>query len=104
MPAQHITDAVRHALTEDIGGGDLTAALIPADQTRRARLITREAAVLCGTAWADEVFRQIDERVRIHWGARDGDWLQPDQTLCIIEGPARGILTGERTALNFVQT
>jgi nicotinate-nucleotide pyrophosphorylase (carboxylating) len=104
MPAQHIIDAVRHALAEDIGGGDLTAALIPADQTRRARLITREAAVLCGTAWADEVFRQIDERVKVRWEVRDGDWLQPNQTLCIIEGPARGILTGERTALNFVQT
>src|SRR6185436_7106112 len=71
---------------------------------RRARLLPREEAVLCGTAWADEVFRQIDERVRVRWEARDGDWLQPNQTLCIIEGPARGILTGERTALNFVQT
>ncbi len=103
-PAQDIADTVRHALVEDIGGGDRTAALIPETQMSRAHVITREDAVLCGAAWFDEVFRQIDARVRVNWEARDGDAIRREQVLCRINGPARAILTGERTALNFLQT
>lgn len=99
-----IADTVRRALSEDVGSGDLTAALVPEDETARARLITREDAVLCGTAWFDEVFRQLDQRIRIDWAARDGDTIHMDQVLCRLHGPARGVLTGERTALNFLQT
>lgn len=99
-----IAETVRRALAEDIGTGDLTAALIPADQPGRAHVITREDAVLCGTAWFDEVFRQVDARIRVAWEARDGARVAANQTLCRIDGPARGILTGERSALNFLQT
>jgi nicotinate-nucleotide pyrophosphorylase (carboxylating) len=94
---------VATALREDVGSGDLTAQLIPADRTARATVITREDAVLCGTAWFDEVFRQIDPRVRVAWSARDADRVRADQQLCTLEGPARSLLTGERTALNFLQ-
>ena len=94
---------VATALREDVGSGDLTAQLIPADRTARATVITREDAVLCGTAWFDEVFRQIDARVRVAWSARDADRVRADQQLCTLEGPARSLLTGERTALNFLQ-
>ncbi len=101
---EHIADQVQRALSEDVGRGDLTAALVPAAQLARAHLITREAAVLCGRAWFDEGFRQVDARVHVAWIASDGEAIRADQTLCHIEGPARGILTGERTALNFLQT
>lgn len=101
---RHIPDTVRHALAEDIGDGDRTAALIPPAQTNPAQVITREDAVLCGTEWFDEVFRQVDTRIRIAWQAHDGEVLQAGQVLCRLDGPARGILTGERTALNFLQT
>ncbi|HHH48425.1 MAG TPA: nicotinate-nucleotide diphosphorylase, partial [Gammaproteobacteria bacterium] len=77
-----IETIVRHALTEDIGRGDITAQLIPAQAEGRARVIVRETAVLCGTAWFDEVFRQLDRRVQIIWQARDGERLRPGQTLC----------------------
>lgn len=99
-----VAETVRRALAEDIGTGDLTSALIPADQISHAHVITREAAVLCGTAWFDEVFRQIDPHIHFAWEAQDGDAICANQILCGIEGPARGILTGERTALNFLQT
>jgi nicotinate-nucleotide pyrophosphorylase (carboxylating) len=99
-----IDDAVQRALAEDLGSGDRTAALIPETQTRRAHVITRENAVLCGTAWFDAVFRQIDARVRVRWEAKDGDAVGANQVLCRLDGPARAILTGERTALNFLQT
>jgi len=107
MPAslpQDISATVQRALAEDIGDGDLTAALIPADVRASGRVISREAAVLCGTAWFDEVFRQVDPAIAIHWEAGDGDAVQRDQLLCRLEGPARGLLTGERSALNFLQT
>lgn len=106
MPAplpHDISASVQRALAEDIGDGDLTAALVPADARGRGRVISREEAVLCGTAWFEEVFRQIDDQVAIHWEARDGDAVRRDQLLCRVEGPARGLLTGERTALNFLQ-
>ena len=98
-----VAENVRRALAEDVGAGDLTARLIPADAQAEARVITREEAVLCGTAWFNEVFRQLDDRVRIAWHARDGDTVHAGQALCELRGPARALLTGERTALNFLQ-
>lgn len=95
---------VRHALAEDIGSGDITAQLIPEDRQASARVITREAAVIAGTAWVDEVFRQLDPRVTLHWLVSDGDRVIPEQTLLTLQGPARALLSGERSALNFLQT
>ncbi|HZW59920.1 MAG TPA: carboxylating nicotinate-nucleotide diphosphorylase [Woeseiaceae bacterium] len=103
LPAD-LADAVARALAEDVGTGDLTAALIPAGAQARARIIAREPGVLCGTAWAETAFDQVEPRIRIDWEARDGDTVTEGQTLCAIAGPARGILTAERTALNFLQT
>jgi nicotinate-nucleotide pyrophosphorylase (carboxylating) len=99
----YVAQTVATALREDVGSGDLTAQLIPADRTARATVITREDAVLCGTAWFDEVFHQIDPRVRVTWSARDADRVRANQQLCTLEGPARSLLTGERSALNFLQ-
>jgi nicotinate-nucleotide pyrophosphorylase (carboxylating) len=103
-PRETIAAQVRAALTEDVGTGDRTAALIPADAIGRAHVLSREAAVLSGTPWVDEVFRQIDPRVAIEWLAHDGDAIAPNQALCRLNGPARSLLTGERAALNFLQT
>ena len=100
---QLIAVQVKLALAEDVGAGDLTAQLIPADTSAQGKVISREQAVLCGTQWFDETFRQVDGRVRVTWAAADGDRVQPDQQLCSLEGPARALLTGERTALNFLQ-
>jgi len=99
-----IPATVQRALAEDLGDGDLTAALIPAATLARGHVISREDAVLCGTAWFEEVFRQIDDRVHIHWDVEDGAALSRDQRVCRLEGPARGLLSGERSALNFLQT
>jgi nicotinate-nucleotide pyrophosphorylase (carboxylating) len=98
-----IEETVRLALTEDVGQGDLTAALIPAETQAEAQVVTREPAILCGTAWFDEVFRQVDKRVSVTWNARDGDAIRAEQILCTLRGPARALLTGERSALNFLQ-
>lgn len=95
---------VRAALDEDIAGGDLTAQLIPADTRAHARVISREDAVLCGTAWFDACFLALDAHLRIVWHAQDGDRVTAGQTLCEIEGPARALLSAERPALNFLQT
>lgn len=103
IPIEYIEDNVRRALEEDVGTGDLTAALIPGDKLAHARLITRENAVLCGTAWANTVFRELDPRISLRWSAQDGDAISANQLLCQLEGPARALLTGERTALNFLQ-
>lgn len=103
LPAD-IADTVRRALAEDVGAGDLTANLIPGATLARAQVISREDAVLCGTAWFDEVFRQLDRKVRVEWNARDGEPVRENQVLCTLAGPARAILTGERSALNFLQT
>lgn len=92
------------ALREDVGSGDLTASLIPADRVARATVVCRETAVLCGRTWFDGVFRQLDPEVRVRWEVGEGTLVDPDQTLCELVGPARSILTGERTALNFLQT
>jgi nicotinate-nucleotide pyrophosphorylase (carboxylating) len=98
-----ITETVQRALAEDVGPGDLTAALIPAGTQAVAEVVTRVAAVLCGTAWFDEVFRQVDKRVSVTWSAHDGDAIRAGQILCTLRGPARALLTGERSALNFLQ-
>jgi nicotinate-nucleotide pyrophosphorylase (carboxylating) len=95
---------VRRALAEDIGNGDITAQLIPAERLARATIITREAAVIAGTAWVDAVFRQLDPRVAVHWQVQDGERVSPNQALFHLEGPARALLSGERSALNFLQT
>ncbi|WP_339511493.1 carboxylating nicotinate-nucleotide diphosphorylase [Pseudomonas sp. RL_15y_Pfl2_60] len=95
---------VRRALAEDMGSGDITAQLIPAERLAHATVISRDAAVICGTAWVDAVFRQVDDRVAVHWQVADGDRVEPNQALFHLEGPARALLTGERSALNFLQT
>jgi len=101
--AQVITENVAAALREDVGSGDLTAGLIPAHQQARARIITRDAAVVAGTAWVDEVFRVLDPAVEVRWQVADGERVAPDQVLFELQGPARALLTGERSALNFLQ-
>ncbi|MCF5197964.1 carboxylating nicotinate-nucleotide diphosphorylase [Pseudomonas syringae] len=94
---------VRRALLEDVGSGDITAQLIPAERLAKATIISRDAAVIAGTAWVDAVFRQLDPRVAVHWQVTDGDRVNPNQALFHLEGPARSLLTGERSALNFLQ-
>jgi nicotinate-nucleotide pyrophosphorylase (carboxylating) len=103
-PPPDLVEQVARALAEDVGSGDLTAALVPAGRQGRATVITREAAVLCGRPWFDDVFRQIDPAVQVSWDADEGAAVEPGQRLCRLEGPARALLTGERTALNFLQT
>jgi nicotinate-nucleotide pyrophosphorylase (carboxylating) len=95
---------VRRALAEDVGSGDLTAALVPAAASAVAQVVTRESALLCGQAWFDEVFRQLDSSISVEWLIPEGASVNAGDLLCRVCGPARGILTGERTALNFLQT
>ncbi len=95
---------VKTALDEDIGSGDLTAQLIPLTQTATAKVIIREQAIICGIAWFNECFKQIDADVKIDWLVAEGDQTEPNQTLCTIQGFARSLLTAERCALNFLQT
>lgn len=95
---------VKTALHEDVGAGDITADLIPEDSIASATLITREHATLAGRQWFDEVFNQLDTSVKIDWQVDDGDVISPNQQLCKLHGSARSILTGERTAINFLQT
>lgn len=95
---------VRHALDEDIGTGDITAQLIAEDKTAEAKVITREPAVICGVDWVNEVFRQVSADLVLKWEVKDGDKAEANNTLFTIRGPARAILTGERAALNFLQT
>jgi nicotinate-nucleotide pyrophosphorylase (carboxylating) len=102
--AANIVASVQLALAEDIGSGDITAQLIPADKQSSATIITREDAVVCGIAWVNEVFRQLDPNLKVSWTVSDGDAISVDQTLCTLEGNARALLTGERAALNFLQT
>lgn len=115
MLQQDIRRAVRAALLEDLGdaltaldqpdaSADITAQLIPADRISTARVITREAGVFCGQPWVDEVFAQLGGDVRVEWKVQDGEHLLPNQELFRLHGPARVLLTGERNALNFVQT
>jgi nicotinate-nucleotide pyrophosphorylase (carboxylating) len=102
LPAD-LAAQVDAALREDIGGGDVTAALVPAAQQVRGSVVTREDAVLCGRPWVEETFRRLDPRVQLSWHAADGDRLTARQVIFAITGPARPVLTGERTALNFLQ-
>lgn len=99
-----IERTVRWALAEDIGDGDITAELIPTTAEATATIITRERAVLCGRPWVEAVFRQLDPEVRLDWQVDDGEIIEPDQLLVTLHGRARSLLTGERTALNFLQT
>ncbi|MGF1859281.1 carboxylating nicotinate-nucleotide diphosphorylase [Photobacterium profundum] len=104
-----ITRAVADSLREDLGGEidaslDITASLIPADSQGIATIITREHGVFCGQMWAEEVFKQLGGEVTIEWHVQDGDTVEPNQTLCTLSGPSRALLTGERNAMNFIQT
>jgi nicotinate-nucleotide pyrophosphorylase (carboxylating) len=98
-----VTRDVTRALAEDVGNGDLTAALIPADRASRARLMTRQSGVLCGAEWFNRTIEELDPDAEIFWHHGDGDDITADTSLCELEGRSRAILTGERTALNFVQ-
>ncbi len=100
----NIASSVALALAEDIGSGDVTADLIAADTHSRARVISRENAILCGVAWFDEVFRQVNPAIKLNWHFKDGDAVTANAVLCEIAGNARGMLTAERSALNFLQT
>jgi nicotinate-nucleotide pyrophosphorylase (carboxylating) len=95
---------VENSLDEDIGTGDLTAQLLPAAQVSQARVLTREAGVLCGTEWFEACFKRLDKDCVIRWLAKDGDPITPGQTLCEISGSSRALLTAERSALNLLQT
>ncbi|MCR9186418.1 MAG: carboxylating nicotinate-nucleotide diphosphorylase [Halieaceae bacterium] len=106
MPAltdNDIQDNVRAALAEDVGGGDITAALIPAAAVATARVITREDGVLCGRAWVDAVFAAVDPGLQPEWSSTDGELITAGSTLFTVRGPARALLTAERSALNFLQ-
>jgi len=104
IPHKHIETSVRQALEEDIGTGDVTGSLIPTTATSYATVITREDAIICGTAWFDEVFKQLDNRIQINWQVKDGDYVKAGQLLCELNGSTRSLLSGERAALNFLQT
>ena len=99
-----IGPGVAAALAEDVGAGDLTASLIDADAIVGATIIARESLVLCGEDWVNEVFCQLDESIIIDWYVGDGGRAEVDDVICKLVGPARALLTGERTALNFLQT
>jgi nicotinate-nucleotide pyrophosphorylase (carboxylating) len=101
--ADHLKTSVAAALTEDVGSGDLTAKLIPAGQQAEASVISRQECVLCGQPWFDEVFRQLDNKVACSWLLAEGDQVAADTVICELRGPARALLTGERSALNFLQ-
>lgn len=101
---QTIAQQVHAALEEDIGSGDITAGLIDPASRLETELLVRENAILCGCEWFDEVFRQCDSAIAVRWLARDGDRIAADSLVCEVSGPARGLLSGERCALNFLQT
>ena len=102
--AADIAPCIARALQEDIGEGDITARLIPAMNNAMALVISRDAAVICGRPWVDEVFQQLDPATTIEWHVAEGELVSPDQQLFTLRGNARVLLTGERTALNFLQT
>ena len=103
ITADYIAKLVTQALAEDIAGGDITAELIGADVQASGRIVTREDGILCGTAFALEAFQHIDPSCQVKWTAQDGDVIAADNIVCTVSGPARALLTGERTALNFLQ-
>ncbi|SRR5581483_12072205 len=102
--ASEIERCVAQALAEDVGSGDVTAALVPANSLSHARVIAREEAVLCGARWFEEVFRRLDSRIRVEWSLREGERAAANTAICEVHGPSQALLTGERTALNFLQT
>jgi nicotinate-nucleotide pyrophosphorylase (carboxylating) len=104
LPEDYVQQQVALALAEDIGTGDVTAQLIPQNKLAKAKIISREHAILCGTQWVNHVFKQLDSGINIEWYYKDGDTIQPDLELCHMHGSARHLLSGERTALNFLQT
>lgn len=104
VPLEVIKQNVAYALKEDVGSGDITAMLIEENKAATAKVITRDACVLCGVEWANEVFRQVSNELTVEWHAKDGDKLNANDTLFTLSGPARAILTAERCALNFLQT
>lgn len=101
---QLVSSDVARALEEDVGSGDLTAQLVPVGEQATATIISREAAILCGTPWANEAFKQVSRETILDWQVAEGDRIAPGTVLCEITGPARGLLTAERCALNFLQT
>ncbi len=103
-PVGEIRRQVAVAIAEDVGGGDLTAELLPDELAVQAQVIARESGVICGISWFDEVFRQINADVKIRWQVADGERVTENQQLCLIDGKARSLLTAERTALNFLQS
>lgn len=104
LPDAFIDSQVKLALLEDIGQADLTANLIPIDAVSNATLITREDATICGMQWFERVFKQLDASISLSWKAQDGDRVKANTVICELHGPARALLTGERTAMNFLQT
>lgn len=103
LQSEAINSQVRLALSEDIGSGDLTASLIPSDKYLQARVIARGDIIVCGAPWFDETFRQLSPAVRIDWQTQEGQQVHGGETLCLLNGEARALLSGERTALNFLQ-
>lgn len=101
--AQYLKDSVAVALAEDVGSGDLTAELVPATQRAHARIVTREDCIVCGQPWCEEVLQQTDDSIEVTWQCTEGQAARAEQVLCEIRGPARGVLTAERTILNFMQ-
>jgi nicotinate-nucleotide pyrophosphorylase (carboxylating) len=104
MIKDDIAQQVALALNEDVGSGDVTAALLSPTQIMKAVILSREPMLVCGQPWVEEVFHQIDASIAVHWLIEEGTWLDKPTTLCSIQGVARNILTAERTALNFLQT
>ena len=102
-PLDVLTDVTR-ALSEDLGSGDVTSALLPVDKQVRAEILSRESMLLCGRPWCDAVFKTINPNIQLEWLVNEGDWLQEGRTLCRLQGSAVDILIAERTALNFLQT
>ena len=99
-----LEQSVATALAEDIGSGDITAELVPAERQAEATVLCREHAIICGAPWVNEVFRQVDADIQLEWIHHDGDRINPDEKVFIARGNARHLLTAERTALNFLQT
>ncbi|WP_298625037.1 carboxylating nicotinate-nucleotide diphosphorylase [uncultured Legionella sp.] len=99
-----VTSDVKNALLEDVGTGDVTASLLPPQLIVEAEIISREAMLVCGQPWVNEVFHQIDDKIEIEWLVSEGDWLSSKASLCVLHGTASSLLTAERTALNFLQT
>ena len=101
---KQIHNLARRALEEDVGSGDITAALIPEASRGKAQVVSRETAILCGSAWFDAIFAELDPDVRVAWHTQDGERMEPGAVVCRLEGRARSLLTGERAALNVLQT